>query len=174
MSNPFFNPLQMALMPLFKQAQAEDAEFASEVNEKSNRAENPKSWQQCCEYVLGEAYKYAKEHKDGNVGVAGCDDATLTSMIKHYYDEDNIEITPIGGAKVSVQKADTKTASSSTTATATKKGAKKTQSKADSKPSTKSIATNPTTTPSEPKKAPTTAEIRKGADCGDLFEGLFS
>lgn len=165
----------MALMPLFKQAQAEDAEFANEVNEKSNRAENPKSWQQCCEYVLGEAYKYAKEHQEGNVGVAGCDDATLTSMIKHYYDEDNIEITPIGGAKVSVQKADTAiTTASSSTKPTTKKGAKKTQSKADSKPSTKPIATNPTPTPSEPKKAPTTAEIRKGADCGDLFEGLFS
>ena len=95
MSNPFFNPLQMALMPLFKQAQAEDAEFANEVNEKSNRAENPKSWQQCCEYVLGEAYNYAKEHKDGNVAVAGCDDATLTSMIKHYYDEDNIKINKL-------------------------------------------------------------------------------
>ena len=173
MSNPFFNPLQMALMPLFKQAQAEDAEFANEVNEKSNRAENPKSWQQCCEYILGEAYNYAKEHKDGNVGVAGCDEATLTSMIKHYYDEDNIEITPIGGAKVSAQKAGNATASSSTE-TATKKGAKKTQSKADSKPSTKPIATNPTPTPSEPKKTPTKAEIRKGADCGDLFEGLFS
>lgn len=166
----------MALMPLFKQAQAEDAEFANEVNEKSARAENPKSWQQCCEYVLGEAYKYAKEHRDGNVGVAGCDEATMVSMIKHYYDEDNIEITPIGGAKVSVQKTDTATATtaSSSTKTATKKGAKKTQSKADSKPSTKPIATNPTPTPSEPKKAPTTAEIRKGADCGDLFEGLFS
>lgn len=143
----------MALMPLFKQAQAEDAEFANEVNEKSNRAENPKSWQQCCEYVLGEAYKYAKEHQDGNVAVAGCDDATLTSMIKHYYDEDNIEITPIGGAKVSVQKSGNAPASSSAE-TATKKGAKKTQSKADSKPSTKPIAPNPTPTPSEPKKTP--------------------
>lgn len=113
MSNYSFNPLQLALKPLFEQAKAEDELFSKEVQEKESRTEKPKSFAECCEYIMGEAYKYAKDHKHGNMGLAGCEDAQIISMIKHYYDEDDIKIEQVSGAKAVVQgvptkKADTK------------------------------------------------------------------
>ena len=99
MSNYSFNPLQMAIKPFYEQAIAEDELFAKEVKEKEARTEKPKSLAECCEYIMGEAYKYAKDHKQGNFGLAGCEDAQIVSMIKHYYDEDDIKIEKIADAK---------------------------------------------------------------------------
>ena len=99
MSNYSFNPLQMAIKPLYEKAIADDELFAKEVKEKEARTEKPKSFAECCEYIMGEAYKYAKDHKQGNFGLAGCEDAQIVSMIKHYYDEDDIKIEKIADAK---------------------------------------------------------------------------
>lgn len=104
MSNFQFNPLQMAIRPFYEQAIAEDELFAREVKEKEARTEKPKSLAECCEYIMGEAYKYASEHKMGNFGLAGCEDSQITAMIKHYYDEDDIKIHKFGSsAKASVK-----------------------------------------------------------------------
>lgn len=121
-----FNPLQIALLPLFKQAQDDDALFAIEVEEKSARQEKKKSFDECCDYVLGEAYKYAKEHQDGNVGLAFADESMVIGMMKHYWDEDDIEITPVGGARVAVKTTkDTKTENGKAEPVKAKKQAKK-------------------------------------------------
>ena len=113
MSNYSFNPLQLALKPLYEQAKSEDELFAKQVQEKESRTEKPKSFLECCEYIMGEAFQYAKDHKHGNMGLAGMDDKSLIGLIKHYYDEDDIKIQEVSGAKAIVQgtptpKADTK------------------------------------------------------------------
>ena len=110
MSNYSFNPLQLALKPLYEQAKSEDELFAKQVQEKESRTEKPKSFGECCEYIMGEAYKYAKDHKQGNFGLAGMDDQGLIGLIKHYYDEDDIKIEKIVDAKpvVKATKTDTK------------------------------------------------------------------
>lgn len=97
-----FNPLQIALRPLLEKAKDEDPLFALEVLEKESRADKPKSFAECCEYIMGEAYKYASEHRTGNFGLAGGDEDFITGMIKHYYDEDDIVIRKATGAKAKV------------------------------------------------------------------------
>ena len=99
MSNYSFNPLQLALKPLYEQAKSEDELFAKEVQEKESRTEKPKSFAECCEYIMGEAYKYAKEHQQGNFGLAGMPDADMVGLIKHYYDEEDIKVEKIVDAK---------------------------------------------------------------------------
>lgn len=96
-----FNPLQLAFKPLLQQAMAEDALFADTVKEKENRTEKRKSFSECCDYIMGEFYKYACDHKfdNGNFGFGGCDDEKIVSMIKHYYDEDDIVIKKFNDAK---------------------------------------------------------------------------
>jgi len=113
MSNYSFNPLQLALKPLYEQAKSEDELFAKQVQEKESRTEKPKSFTECCEYIMGEAYKYAKDHRQGNIGLAGDWADNILGMIKHYYDEDDIKIEKVSDAKAIVQgvptkKADTK------------------------------------------------------------------
>lgn len=103
MSDYSFNPLQLALKPLYEQAKAEDELFAKQVHEKESRTEKPKSFAECCEYIMGEAYKYAKDHKQGNFGMAGMPDADMIGLIKHYYDEDDIKIEKIVDAKPMVR-----------------------------------------------------------------------
>lgn len=100
-----FNPLQIAFRPFFEQAKADDPLFALEVMEKESRAEKPKSFAECCEYIMGEAYKYASDHRQGNFGLAGMPDEDIAGLIKHYYDEDDIVIRKITGAKAKVAKA---------------------------------------------------------------------
>ena len=102
MSSYTFNPLQMAIKPLYERAIASDPLFANEVKEKEGRAEKPKSLAECAEYIMGEAYKYAMEHKFGSFGFAGVPDEDMPSLIKHYYDEDDIKIHKIGAGVQSV------------------------------------------------------------------------
>ena len=102
-----FNPLVIAIKPFYEQAIAEDELFAKEVKEKESRAEKPKSLAECADYIMGEAYKYAKAHQQGGFGLAGFPDEMMPSLIKHYYDEDDIVIKRFNDAKVSV-KTDTK------------------------------------------------------------------
>ena len=99
MSNFTFTPLQMAIKPLYEKAMAEDELFAKEVQEKESRTEKPKSLAECAEYIMGEAYKYAKEHRQGDFGLAGMPDADMIGLIKHYYDEDDIVIEKVVDAK---------------------------------------------------------------------------
>lgn len=110
MSNYSFNPLQLALKPLYEQAKAEDELFAKQVQEKESRTEKPKSFTECCEYILGEAYKYAKDHRQGDIGLAGDWADNILGMIKHYYDEDDIKIEKVSDAKAIVQGVPTKIA----------------------------------------------------------------
>lgn len=105
MSDYSFNPLQLALKPLYEQAKAEDELFAKQVQEKESRTEKPKTFAECCEYILGEAYKYAKDHKQGNFGMAGMPDADMVCLIKHYYDEDDIVIEKVVDAEPIVKTA---------------------------------------------------------------------
>lgn len=105
-----FNPLQMAIKPFYDKAIAEDALFAKMVKEKENRKEKPKSLAECAEYILGEAFKYAQAHKQGNFGLAGMPDEDMPNLIKHYYDEDDITINKVTGAKAVVKKAEPKKA----------------------------------------------------------------
>ena len=160
----FFNPLQLALKPLFEQAKAEDELFANEVKTKTESKK--KSWEECCEYIMGEAYEYASKHKNGNCGMAGMSDADMIGLIKHYYDEDKIEVKKMSGAKVNVAKAST----NKTTSTNNKPDPKKTDevavkvainTKAEEKPK------------EQPKKEPSKADMKKGADCYDLFSEMF-
>lgn len=102
-----FNPLQMAIRPFYEQAIAEDELFARCVREKESRAEKPKSLAECAEYILGEAYHYASEHRSGSFGFAGMPDADMPGLIRHYYQEDDIVIRKMGAgvkAQVSVSK----------------------------------------------------------------------
>ena len=96
-----FNPLQLAFKPCYDRAIAEDSLFADMVKEKENRTDKPKSFSECCDYIMGEFYKYACDHKfdNGNFGFGGCDDTKIVSMIKHYYDEDDIVIKKFHDAK---------------------------------------------------------------------------
>lgn len=96
-TNISFNPLAWAIKPFYDKAIAEDELFAKEVREKESRAEKPKSLAECADYILGEAYKWASEHKfDNNCAWAGLPDNELEGLIKHYYDEDDIVIHKIG------------------------------------------------------------------------------
>ena len=96
MSNISFNPLVLAIRPFYAKAIAEDELFAQEVKEKESRTEKRKSLAECADYILGEAYKWATEHKfDNNCSWAGIPDSEIESLIKHYYDEDDIVIHKI-------------------------------------------------------------------------------
>ena len=156
--------MQLALKPLLDQAIATDELFAQEVKDKESRKEKAKSFAECCEYIYGEAYKYAKEHKDGNMGMAFASENDIIAMIKHYYDEDEIKIEKVGGGvtskvgKVETPKAKT-SAKTSATPTKAKKEVKPTPAPAKAK---------------EPEKPLSKKDIKKGADCYDLFGEMFS
>ena len=106
MSNICFNPLAWAIKPLYDKAIAEDSDFAKEVKEKESRAEKPKSLSECADYILGEAFEWASNHRDGNMGYAGLPDDEMINLIKHYYDEDNIEIKKVNARSSFVGGAD--------------------------------------------------------------------
>lgn len=165
-----FNPLSIALKPLLDKAMAEDTTFAQEVKEKTERKDKPKSLDECCKYIMGEAYKYAKEHKQGNFGLAGCPDEMVVGMIKHYYDEDDITITEITGATAKVA-----------TPTAQKKTeTKKTNTKGKIVVDTR-FPFKPTKTEKKTEDKPklvkiedlSKKELKQGKDTGDLFSEFF-
>lgn len=155
MSNISFNPLAWAIKPLYDKAIAEDALFAKEVREKEARAEKPKSLDECADYILGEAYDWASKHRNGKVGYSGLPDDEMISLIKHYYDEDNIKIKSVTGATASVSKA------GGTDAKTTAK-AKKPENKVV--PMTGLFASQSASAPAKPKDKSNTY---------DLFAGLW-
>ena len=97
-NNISFNPLAWAIRPLYEKAIAEDALFAKEVKEKEGRKEKPKSLAECADYIYGEAYEWASNHRQGNMGFAGLPDSEVENLIKHYYDEDDIVIRKVENA----------------------------------------------------------------------------
>lgn len=139
-----FNPLVFAIKPFYKQLIAEDELFAKEVKEKESRAEKPKSLAECAEYILGEAYHYAYEHRDGNCGMSVMPDEDMMSLIKHYYDEDDIVIRKMS-AGTRVATATGKTPTAITPVKATKKGKEKPKQKSNVIDITKAISAKPKT-----------------------------
>jgi len=161
---PNFNPLQLALRPLIDKARAEDALFDLEVTEKETRAENPKSWEECCEYIQGEAYDYAKSHREGNTAMAGMSDDDLIGLIKHYYDEEEIVVKKMGaGTKMQVARQESEQEKKEREEREAKKKAEQ-EEKARIKAE------------KEAEKARKQAErdARANKDCGDMFSEFFS
>lgn len=171
MSDFTFNPLQMAIRPFYEKAIAEDELFAREVKEKEARTEKPKSLAECAEYIMGEAYAYAKEHKQGNFGLAGCDDAQIVQMIKHYYDEDDIKINKVGaGTKAEVKT----TAKADTKASAKVKQEQKKPKKQERPKETLEDTHIPMTRPKDAKEAKKVSRQQaKQVDVMDMFAGMW-
>ena len=99
-----FNPLVIAIKPFYEKLIAEDEIFANVVKERESRAEKPKSLQECADYIMGEAYEYARTHQQGNFGLSGFPDEEMFTLIRHYYDEEFIEIRKVTGAVARVAK----------------------------------------------------------------------
>jgi len=99
-----FNPLVIAIKPFYDKLIAEDEIFADVVKERESRKEKPKSLKECADYIMGEAYEYARTHRQGNFGLSGFPDEEMFTLIRHYYDEEFIEIRKVSGATASVAK----------------------------------------------------------------------
>ena len=174
MSNFSFNPLAWAIRPLYQQAIAEDALFAKQVREKEARTDKPKSLAECADYILGEAYHWASEHRDGNVGFSGLPDEEMVNLIKHYYDEENIEIRKVGNAKASVA-----TSKETKKADAKKTEPKKTASvpkvvKLDFQKETLSAGLTPMTRPTSERKAKQVSKAQaESVAVYDMFAGMW-
>jgi len=97
-----FNPLVMAIKPFYDKLIAEDEIFAGVVKEREGRKEKPKSLGECADYIMSEAYNYASKHRNGNYGFAGFPDEDMYRMIRHYYDEEFLEVQKMTGAKAIV------------------------------------------------------------------------
>lgn len=97
-----FNPLVMAIKPFYDKLIAEDEIFANVVKERENRKEKPKSLAECADYIMSEAYNYAKSHRNGNFGMAGFPDEDMYRLIRHYYDEEFLEVHKVTNAKAVV------------------------------------------------------------------------
>ena len=75
---------------LIKQQAATDKDFA-ELLKKEN-----KSVDECCKYIIGEAYKIAKDNRQGNCGSwCGISNDPIINLIIHYYQEDNVKPTKL-------------------------------------------------------------------------------
>jgi len=96
-----FNPLVIAIKPFYDKLIAEDEIFAEIVKERESREKKPKSLAECADYIMSEAYNYAKSHKQGNFGLAGFPDEEMPQLIRHYYDEEFLEVQKITDAKAS-------------------------------------------------------------------------
>lgn len=103
MSNYQFDVLPIIVTQLLEEAKREDSLFAEEVREKESRTEKPKSITECCDYMKGEFYDWALNNKTGNYAYGGCDSEQLKDMVRHYYDEDDIEIKKVTGAKMTTK-----------------------------------------------------------------------
>jgi hypothetical protein len=113
-----FNPLVMAIKPFYDKLIAEDEIFAGIVKERESRAKKPKSLGECADYIMSEAYNYASKHRNGNYGFAGFPDDDMYRMIRHYYDEEFLEVQKISGAKAVVSSVSTPTSPAKTPAKA--------------------------------------------------------
>ena len=102
-----FNPLVMAIKPFYDKLIAEDEIFAGIVKEREGRKEKPKSLGECADYIMSEAYNYASKHRNGNYGFAGFPDEDMYRMIRHYYDEEFLEVQKMTGAKAVVSSVST-------------------------------------------------------------------
>ena len=102
-----FNPLVMAIKPFYDKLIAEDEIFAGVVKERESRKEKPKSLGECADYIMSEAYNYASKHRNGNYGFAGFPDEDMYRMIRHYYDEEFLEVQKMTGAKAIVSSVST-------------------------------------------------------------------
>lgn len=102
-----FNPLVMAIKPFYDKLIAEDEIFANVVKERESRKEKPKSLGECADYIMSEAYNYASKHRNGNYGFAGFPDDDMYRMIRHYYDEEFLEVQKMSGAKAVVSSVST-------------------------------------------------------------------
>ena len=75
---------------LIKEQAATDKDFAALLNKKN------KSVEECCEYIIGEAFKKAKDNKQGNsMSWCGISNDPIISLIVHYYQEDDVKPTPL-------------------------------------------------------------------------------
>ena len=106
-TNFSFNPLVFAIKPFYDKLIAEDEIFADVVKTRESREKKPKSLAECAEYIISEAYNYAKKHKNGNMGMAGFPDEDMYRLIRHYYDEEFLVVQKISGASVSVSTTNT-------------------------------------------------------------------
>ena len=51
---------------------------------------------ECCKYIIGEAYKIAKDNRQGNCGSwCGINNDPIINLIIHYYQEDNVKPTKL-------------------------------------------------------------------------------
>ena len=92
----------MAIKPFYDKLIAEDEIFANVVRERESRKEKPKSLAECAEYIMSEAYNYASKHRNGNFGMAGFPDEDMYRLIRHYYDEEFLEVHKVTNAKAVV------------------------------------------------------------------------
>lgn len=102
-----FNPLVMAIKPFYDKLIDEDEVFAGVVKARESRKEKPKSLGECADYILSEAYNYASKHRNGNYGMAGFPDEDMYRLIRHYYDEEFLEVQKVNGAKAIVSSVST-------------------------------------------------------------------
>lgn len=75
---------------LIKEQAAADKDFAALLNKEN------KSVDECCKYIVGEAYKEAKRHKtDKYCSWCGISNDPIISLIVHYYQEDDVKPEPL-------------------------------------------------------------------------------
>ena len=120
-----FNPLVMAIKPFYDKLIAEDDIFAKIVKERESRAEKPKSISECADYIMSEVYNYVKDNKfNSSFGFAGFPDEDMIRLIRHYYDEEFLEVQKMTGARavVATSKSPTPAPPAKTDKKADKKG----------------------------------------------------
>lgn len=75
---------------LIKEQAATDKDFAALLNKEN------KSVEECCKYIIGEAFKKAKDNKQGNtMSWCGIKNDPIINLIVHYYQEDDVKPTPL-------------------------------------------------------------------------------
>ena len=75
---------------LIKEQAATDKDFAALLNKEN------KNIDECCEYIIGEAFKKAKDNKQGNsMSWCGINNDPIINLIIHYYQEDDVKPTKL-------------------------------------------------------------------------------
>ena len=118
-----FNPLVMAIKPFYDKLIAEDDIFAKIVKERESRTEKPKSLSECADYIMSEVYNYVSSHKfNSSFGFSGFPDEDMIRLIRHYYDEEFLEVHKMTGARAVVATTPSAPAPAKTDKKADKKG----------------------------------------------------